>query len=318
MTPATRGFHHIALVTGDAARTIRFYRDQLGLSVLHQSGRTADRDSQDLCFSAGVGGPGRLITFLPSDEPRRGRWGVGGIHHLALGCADQDAQLKWKRWLTDHGVAVSGPYDRGWFHSIYFTDPDGQVLEIATAGPGYDVDEPTDQLGTTVQMPGEAQLRGFRDEAAIAARTYPEPVAEISDDMRLDGIHHVTGMTNDVHAMSEFYQASLGLRLVKRSVNQDDPATPHWFWANYDGAHVGAHSSLTMFGWPTSNYRARPGAGQTHHIAFRADDVGQLHAWREHLLAFDAGVTEVIEREGYASIFFHAPDGLLMEMASDT
>lgn len=317
MTPATRGFHHITMVASDSAQTIGFYRDLLGLTLHHQSKNLDDPETEHLFFTAANGEPGTLISFLQSPDLRRGRWGVGGIHHLALGCRNETEQLKWKRWLTDHGVVVSGPYDRGWFHSIYFVDPDGQVLEIATAGPGYDLDEPIDQLGTTVQMPRQSQLRGFRDEAAIAAQTFPEPIRELAEDMRLDGIHHITGMTNDVHAMDKFYEASLGLRLVKRSVNQDDPETPHWFWANYDGTRVGAHSSLTMFGWPTSNYRARAGIGQTHHIAFRAENVAQLEAWRALLEEMQLEVTPVQQRELYSSIFFTAPDGLLMEISSD-
>jgi glyoxalase family protein len=313
----TRGFHHITMVARDSVQTIDFYRDLLGLRLEHRTASIDDPDAEHLFFSAGDGGPGRLITFLQWSGVPRGRWGVGGIHHLALGVKDEDAQLKWKRWLTDHDVAVSGPYDRGWFKSIYFTDPDGQVLEIATAGPGYTVDEPADLLGTTVQMPNQSQLRGHRDEDAIAALTHSEPVTDISDDMRLDGIHHVTGMTNDVFAMSDFYATSLGLRLVKKSVNQDDPSTPHWFWANYDGARVAPHSSLTMFGWPTSNYRARAGVGQTHHIAFRASDRDQLADWRMRLKADGVDVTDVLERQFYSSIFFSAPDGLLIEIATD-
>ena len=318
MTPVTRGFHHITLVAHDSARTVAFYRDVLGLALQHRTSNVDDPDSEHLFFTTADGRPGTLITFLQWPDLQRGRWGVGGIHHLALGVSDETAQLKWKRWLMAHEVAVSGPYDRGWFTSIYFMDPDGQVLEIATAGPGYTIDEPIDALGSTVQMPQQSQLRGFRDEAAIAARTYPDDVAEITDDMRLDGIHHITGMTNDVHAMSDFYGAALGLRLIKRSVNQDDPATPHWFWGNYDGRRVAPHSSLTMFGWPTSNYRARAGVGQTHHIAFRADDLAQLHAWHDHLRALDLEVTPVLPRQYYSSIFFTAPDGLLMEIATDT
>jgi glyoxalase family protein len=318
MTPATPGFHHVTLVASNSAQTIGFYRDLLGLSLLHQTHDVDDPDTEHLFFAPDANAPSPLITFLQWPEVRRGRWGVGGIHHVALGTTDENTQLQWKRWLTDHGVAVSGPYDRGWFHSIYFVDPDGQVLEIATAGPGYEVDEPIDALGSTVQMPSQSQLRGFRDEAAIAVRTYPDEVTEITSDMKLDGIHHITGMTNDVRAMDAFYQASLGLRLIKRSVNQDDPATPHWFWANYDGSRVAPHSSLTMFGWPTSNYLARNGVGQTHHVAFRADNIAQLHEWYEHLSRMNLEVTPVLQREYYASMFFTAPDGLLMEIASDS
>jgi glyoxalase family protein len=317
MTPVTSGFHHITMVARDSERTISFYRDVLGLSLLHRTTNVDDPESEHLFFTTANGQPGTLITFLQWNQLGRGRWGVGGVHHVALGVESEAAQLKWKRWLTDHEVAVSGPYDRGWFKSIYFTDPDGQVLEIATAGPGYQLDEPITELGSTVQMPQQSQLRGFRDEDGIAASTHPEPIEQIDSDMRLDGIHHITGMTNDVFRMNDFYEAALGLRLIKKSVNQDDPSTPHWFWANYDGQRVAPHSSLTMFGWPTSNYFARAGVGQTHHIAFRADDVEQLHAWRDHLRSLNLEVSALLERQYYSSIFFNAPDGLLMEIATD-
>jgi glyoxalase family protein len=313
----TSGFHHITLVARDSARTITFYRDLLGLRLLHRTTSIDDPESEHLFFTTGDGGPGTLITFLQWSDVPHGRWGVGGIHHLALGVLDEAAQLKWKRWLSDHGVPVSGPYDRGWFTSIYFTDPDGQVLEIATSGPGYGIDEPMDSLGNTVQMPKESQLRGHRDEVRIAATTHPEPVSAITPDMRLDGIHHITGMTNDVFAMSAFYLEALGLRLVKKSVNQDDPNTPHWFWASYDGRRVAPHSSLTMFGWPTSNYRARAGVGQTHHIAFRAQNTNELQHWQDQLKNMSIEVTPILERHFYSSIFFTAPDGLMIEIATD-
>ena len=317
MSFITRGFHHTTMVARDAVRTTTFYRNLLGLSLLHRTPNVDDPDSEHLFFGDDAATPGTLVTFLEWTNVQRGRWGVGGIHHLALGVANEDAQLKWKRWLTDHDVAVSGPYDRGWFKSIYFTDPDGHVLEIATAGPGYDSDEPAGSLGQSVQMPRQSQLRGFRDEEAIAALTFPEAIDEISADMRLDGIHHITGMTTDVHMISDFYEATLGLRLVKKSVNQDDPTTPHWFWANYDGTGVAPHSSLTMFGWPTSNYFARQGVGQTHHVAFRADDADQLQAWRDHLLTMNLEVSPVMDRQYYSSVFFSAPDGLMIEIATD-
>ena len=85
-----------------------------------------------------------------------------------------------------------------------------------------------------------------------------------------------------------------------------------------DGKQVAPHSSLTMFGWPTSNYRARAGVGQTHHVAFRADDVEQLGAWHDHLSSMQLDVTPVLRRQYYSSVYFTAPDGLLMEIATDS
>ena len=317
MKLATRGFHHITLVARDANLTIPFYHELLGLRYITRQPSADDPESDHLFFGDADAAPGSLVTIFEWKSKPRGHWGVGGIHHLALGVQSEDAQLKWKRRLTDAGVDVSGPFDRGWFKSIYFADPDGQVLEIATAGPGYTLDEPIEALGKKIMLPKQSQLRGHRDEAAIAALTWPEPVPGISADMTLDGIHHITGMTRDVEEMDAFYEEALGLRLIKKSVNQDDPGTPHWFWGSYDGRSVGAHSSLTMFGWPTSNYMARSGVGQTHHIAFRARDAEEQLAWQDHLRSLNLEVSEVLDRTWYTSIYFTAWDGLLMEIATD-
>ena len=147
-------------------------------------------------------------------------------------------------------------------------DPDGQVLEIATRGPGYAVDEPIEALGRLeLAPPTSAEIRGARDEAAIAARTHPEPVPVITPDMALEGIHHVSAITSDLERLNDFYDSALGLKLVKKSFNQDDPNTRHWFWASYDGTEVKPHSALTFFGWPKGGRAARGGVGQTHHLA---------------------------------------------------
>jgi glyoxalase family protein len=305
------------MVSGDAPRSVRFYRDLLGIPLVKRTVNFDDPASYHLYFGAQGGAPGTLLTFFEWKGLRRGRWGVGGIHHVALGTRDGDTQLQWKRRLLDAGVAVSGPYDRKWFHSIYFADADGQILEIATAGPGYAVDEPADALGQRLVLPGEERIRGHRDEGAIASRVWPEPVPQITADMRLTGIHHITGITRDVERAGEFYEQTLGLRRVKQSVNQDDADTPHWFWASYDGRVVAPHSSLTMFGWPTASLLARPGVGQTHHIAFRAQSEDEQAAWRDHLLSLGVDVTPVLDRRYFKSIYFQAPDGLLMEVATD-
>lgn len=313
----TAGFHHITMVSRDARRTLAFYRDLLGIGLVKRTVNFDDTGSYHLYFGNGAGAPGTVLTFFEWPHSARGHWGVGGVHHLAMGVATQEAQLKWKRRLEDNGVAVSGPYDRKWFHSIYFTDPDGQILEIATAGPGYAVDEPADALGQVVIEPGESRMRGHRDEEAIARTGWPDPVPVVTPDMALDGIHHITGITGDIVQAHEFYEAALGLRLVKKSVNQDDGGTAHWFWARYDGADVAPHSSYTLFGWPSSQYMARGGVGQTHHIAFRAPDDETQQAWRDHLLAMGLNVSPVMDRKYFRSIYFRAPDGQLLEIATD-
>jgi glyoxalase family protein len=168
-----------------------------------------------------------------------------------------------------------------------------------------------------VIIPPGAQLRGARDDEAIQRLTHPEPVPVITPDMALQGIHHITGITGDIAQANDFYSEALGLALVKQSVNQDDPKTPHHFWASYDGSEIAPHSALTLFGWPANGRRAYGGVGQTHHIAFRARDEEQQLEWQDHLRAMGLDVTAVMDRTYFKSIYFRAPDGLLLEIATD-
>lgn len=313
----TQGLHHVTMVSSNAQRTLEFYRELLGLGLVKRTVNFDDPGSYHLYFGDPTGTPGTLLTFFDWADAPRGSWGIGGVHHVAMGVATEEGLLRWKRRLTDAGVPVSGPFDRRWFHSIYFADPDGQILEIATKGPGYTLDEPADALGETVIVPPEANLRGHRDEDEIAARTWPEPVPEITPEMALDGLHHISAITQGVERASEFLHSALGLRLVKRTVNQDAPDIPHWFWAAYDGQTVAPHSAFTLFGFPPRGRVARGGVGQTHHVAFRASGDEQQAAWRDHLLSLGVQVSEVMDRDYFRSIYFRAPDGLLLEIATD-
>lgn len=313
----TLGFHHITLVAADARRTFAFYRDVLGLRLVKQTVNFDDPGSYHLYFGDSTGAPGTIVTFFEWTQAQRGRCGVGGVHHLAFSVPTYEGLLKWKRRLQDLGMPASGPMPRGYFTSLYFRDPDGQVLEIATAGPGYAVDEPIDALGRGVMAQKPSQLPGTRNEAEIAATTHPEPVPSITADMALTGLHHITGMTDDIERASDFYEQALGLTLVKKTINQDDPDTPHWFWANYDGARVLPASAWTLFGWSPRHPKARGGIGQAHHVAFRAKDGAEQLAWREHLLSMDLEVSPVLDRSYFQSIYFSAPDGQLLEIATD-
>ncbi len=223
----------------------------------------------------------------------------------------------WKRWLTDRGVSVSGPYDRGYFTSIYFRDPDGQILEISTAGPGYEIDEERGALGEELKLPPQRIVRGHRDEVAIAGLTYPEPLPARLPEMKLSGIHHVSGITDDLALAGDFLEEALGLKLVKKTTNRDDPDTLHYFWGQVGEEGVLSGSAYTLFGWPSHWHRAIGGVGQTHHIAFRARDEEVQLAFQDRLRSLGVPTSEVLDRSYFRSIYFRAPDGQLMEIATD-
>ena len=155
------------------------------------------------------------------------------------------------------------------------------------------------------------------DTAVIQAITHTEPVSTVTPDMRLECIHHVSASTDDLARVGEFCEQALGLRLVKQTFNQDDGRTKHYFWAAYEDGVVSPNSSMTLFGWEGSTYVSRPGAGQTHHIAFRAAGRGPQNAWREHLVSMGLNVSPVIDRNYFDSIYVRTPEGLLVEVATD-
>ena len=314
--PAIRGIHHITLVAANAQRTVDFYTRVLGLRLVKQTVNFDAPESYHLYFGDETGAPGTLVTFFEWPDAPKGHWGIGATHHFALIVETRDGLLRWKRWLVDRGVAVDGPYNRVYFESIYLTDPDGVIVEIATRGPGWGVDEPFEAWGTTLKPPPLETTVGHRDEATIAALTWPEPVTEIGAEMRLPGLHHITAMASDIERTTSFYTEVLGMRLVKRTLNFDNPDSPHLYYAAHDGR---PGSVITYFGYDPRKVRhGRIGQGLTHHFALEVDDDAAQEAWRDHLLSAGICTTPILDRCYFRSIYFNDPDGHIVEIATRT
>jgi glyoxalase family protein len=309
------GLHHITLVSTDANRTVDFYTRVLGQRLVKQTVNFDDPSSYHLYFGEETGKPGTAITFFEWPTAPRGAPGIGGTHHLALQVSSRNELLQWKRRLMDLGVAVTGPYDRHYFESIYFRDPDGVILEIATQGPGFNVDEPAGQLGQAVITPPADMIIANRDESRISAETWPEPILEITPSMALKyGMHHITAIGADIHRTHSFFGELLGMQLVKKTLNFDDPTSAHWYWGVADGR---PGSLITYFERSPQHSRAvRMGAGQTHHFALAVKDEESQLAWREKLLRAGLSVTPVLDRVYFKSIYTRDPDGHIIELAT--
>src|SRR5882762_4525742 len=119
--------------------------------------------------------------------------------------------------------------------------------------------------------------------------------------MRLEGIHHVTCITGDARRNVDFYTGVLGLRLVAKSVNQDDSTVYHLFYSDEAG-HPGA--DITFFEYPGAR-RGRAAAGMVHSILWRVGALEALEFWARRL----AGADVRVEREG-AQVAFVDPEGL--------
>jgi len=91
------------------------------------------------------------------------------VHHVALAITDQAAQRQLRDNLIRRGVTVTDVLDRRYFHSIYFREPGGVLIEVATVGPGFTTDEPLDRLGLTLQLPLWEEPRRAEIEAGLPA-----------------------------------------------------------------------------------------------------------------------------------------------------
>jgi glyoxalase family protein len=119
--------------------------------------------------------------------------------------------------------------------------------------------------------------------------------------MRLDGIHHVTCITADAPRNVDFYTRVLGLRLVKKTVNQDDPTVYHLFYADEEGS---PGSDITFFEYPGVR-RGRAGAGMIHTVRWRLGSEEAVDFWERRL----ASEARAVARDD-ATVAFEDPEGL--------
>jgi glyoxalase family protein len=121
--------------------------------------------------------------------------------------------------------------------------------------------------------------------------------------MKLEGVHHVTCITADAPANVEFYGGELGLRMVKKTVNQDDPTVYHLFYADEKGS---AGADITFFEYPGAP-KGRAGDGMVHLVSFRVGSEKSLDFWQKRVGG------EIGER----SLVFKDPEGLALELVVD-
>ncbi len=124
--------------------------------------------------------------------------------------------------------------------------------------------------------------------------------------MRFEGIHHITLITGDAPRNVDFYTRVLGQRLVKKTVNQDDPTVYHLFYADEHGS---PGADITFFEYPGAR-RGRPGAGMVHTIVYRVGSEDALDFWAERLQ--DEGVR--VDRPA-GRVSFSDPEGVALELA---
>lgn len=126
------------------------------------------------------------------------------------------------------------------------------------------------------------------------------------------GIHHITVLAGDAQRNADFYVNTLGMRMVKKSVNQDDPGTYHLFYGNATGS---PGSGLTFFPWPMAA-QGKPGVGEAVTVSLAVPS-GSLEYWAERFGEHDIDFDGPVEQFGKQRVRFKDPDRLQLELVFD-
>jgi len=130
--------------------------------------------------------------------------------------------------------------------------------------------------------------------------------------MDLTGIHHLTAVSADIRGNYRFYTQALGMRLVKRSVNQDDVSAYHLFYADAVGS---PGTDLTFFDWKMP--RERHGTQSLVRTHLRVDGRAALDWWSQRLRGLGVATAGPIERDGRLVLDFEDPEGQRLSLIDD-
>jgi glyoxalase family protein len=137
-----------------------------------------------------------------------------------------------------------------------------------------------------------------------------DPFGEVV--MQLTGIHHLTAISANAPGNLRFYRDVLGMRLVKKTVNQDDVSAYHLFYADAVGS---PGSDITFFDWPAP--REQRGSHSISRTGLRVQGEASLQWWREHLRGAGIQTGDIVKRDGRMTLDFEDPEGQRLSLIDD-
>ncbi len=157
---AIRGLYSATLWLESCDLTGKVLTDDMGFRAVREQ-------ASIFRFATDSPGPGAILDLRCVPGLWEGVPGAGINHHIAFRAADNEEQIIARTALVKRGLNVTPPIDRRYFHSIYFREPGGVLFEIATDPPGFAVDEPPSDLGSSLVLPDWLEPRRFEIEALL-------------------------------------------------------------------------------------------------------------------------------------------------------
>lgn len=161
-----RGLYGARLWERELASTAAFLEGTMGFRRLGE---------EDGWTRYGFDDASGIVDIRETPSERRGRWGVGAVHHLAWRVDDDQHQLAVRGQVENGGANATPVIDRFWFKSVYFKEPGGVLFELATDGPGFAVDEDPAHLGESLVLPPFLQPYREKIEAVLPPIALPVP-----------------------------------------------------------------------------------------------------------------------------------------------
>jgi glyoxalase family protein len=275
------GLHHVTAVTGDAPRTLDFYTRVLGLRLVKKTVNQDDVSAYHLFYGDEVGGPGTEVTFFDWAGMGPNLPGSGGIVEIGLRVPDRAALDWWVKRFDELGVAHSDVEEIAGRPTLRFTDPEQQHLALVAGG-------------------NDAEFTPWRRS--------PVPVEH-----QIRGLDHVTLAVDRLAPTERVLTQVLNFR---RAGDYPSPDNPSLRTVVFETGPGGAGTEVRVEERPDLP-PTRLGSGGVHHIAFRAPNDQEHRAWRDRVRAAGIGITDVIDRFYFKSLYFREPGRVLFEIATD-
>jgi len=176
---AIRGFHSVTLWLADPQRTEGLLLE-MGLEEIGTEEAEGDTPGDERTRFAASGPVGTYVDVLPTIQG--GRQGHGVVHHVAFQTPTDEDQMAMRDVIQSDGLRPTQQIDRHWFRSVYVREHGGVLFELATSGPGYTSDEPLDELGERLVLPGEFEDRREEIEAQLTEISVPRAESAQTDD----------------------------------------------------------------------------------------------------------------------------------------
>lgn len=275
------GLHHLTAVTGNAAGNVAFYTRTLGMRLVKQTVNQDDVSAYHLFYGDDRGHAGTEITFF--DWPGIGPnvLGTGSVTEMGLRVAGGDTLEWWTDRFAHAGVVTGAIERRGERRVLSFRDPEGQRLALVEgpANPGFQ----------------------------------PWQASSVPPERQIQGLGHVVLTVDRLTPTAEVLTQVLGFREQQPyALGEDETMSVAVFDVGPGGigaeVHVVARPELPA---------ARLGIGGVHHIAFRTPSDEEHLAWQRRIASAGLGVTQVIDRYYFKSIYFREPGRVLYEIATD-